>query len=202
MAGSPGSEEHGTCVSIIDTCQASSEGPYKIPTDAGVVEPGNQFACMKVAPALAKMGYKLVGPSNAPDAKDAPETPPTADVKPDVEETESDEADDDSDVTFVKSFADINLRLKVAGDTYTTSKHKLHFEGGKGIPIKLEYRIEKLESGAYTMHYTVYKGKNQIGDEESITFEASDGKIDLGFKVKLYDPDDFGSIESITIIEL
>jgi hypothetical protein len=196
-AGAAGSEEHGTCVSIVDTCQASSEGPYEIFTDAGVVEPNNQVSCMKVAPALAKMGYKLVDPSGAPKADDAPETPPTADAKPDV-----DEADDESAATFVKSFADINLRLKVTGDSYATAKRKLHFEGGKGIPIKLEYKIEKLPSGSYSMVYTVYKGKNQIGDEESITFEASDGKIDLGFKVKLYDPDDFGSVESITIVEL
>jgi hypothetical protein len=202
-AGSPGSEGHGTCVSIVDTCQASSEGPYEIFTDAGVIEPNNQLSCMKVAPALAKMGYKLVDPSSSPKAEDAPETPPAADAKPDVEEPGNDEADDDDGATtFVKSFTDINLRLKVTGDSYATAKRILHLEGGKGIPIKLEYKIEQLPTGRYSMDYKVYKGKKQIGDEESITFEASDGKIDLGFKVKLYDPTDFGSVESITIVEL
>jgi len=198
-AGAPGSKEYNTCASVIDICQASEEGPYEIFTDAGPVAPPNRKACMNVAPALAKMGYEIVDPSHAPEEEATAEETPAEEA---VDEAEDGGTDDEGAAVHVKSFADTNLRLKVTGEEYATEKLTLHFEGGKGIPIKLEYRVEQLESGSYSMHYSVYKGKNQIGDEQAITFEADDGKIDLGFKVKLYDPDDFGSIESITIVEL
>lgn len=201
-AGAPGSKEHDTCKGIVDICQASPEGPFEIYTDSGPVTPHDQSTCMKVAPALAIMGYELVDPSESP-AEDEPEVKPEA-AEPAVDEEVpgSDDSDEDGTTAIIKSFADINLRLKVTGDSYATAKRILHFEGGKGIPVKLEYKIEQLSTGRYSMNYTVYKGKAQIGEEESIIFDAEDGKIDLGFKVKLYDPEDFGNVESITIVAL
>lgn len=197
-----GTEQHGACMEISAECAKSSSWPFSIETTGGYFEAENQSMCLRLGKILAGKGFELGKPipKSAEPAEPTPDAAPneSVDETPPAEEPE----DDDSAATFVKSFADINLRLKVTGDSYATAKRILHFEGGKGIPIKLEYRIEELPSGSYSMDYTVYKGKEQIGEEESITFEASDGKIDLGFEVKLYDPDDFGSIESVTIVNL
>lgn len=193
----------GFCTDIAKKCASNTEWPLVLETTSGPFGAPDKAKCMKLAKLLAGKGLSL----DKPDAESTTAAGATTNagsshgpVSP--EPQAAPESGKGEGKHFVKSFSDANLVLKVKDGKYVEVSRVLHFKGGKGIPIKMEYALERLEDASYLMKYTIYKGKKPIGDEQSIGFEAPGGEINLGFEIVLHSKNDFGSIESIRIVDL
>jgi len=199
-----GAKSEEACVGMATKCANESEWPMKLSTTGGVFTAKDEDKCFLFSKVLAGKGYELGTPGAIP--------PKPKDESTGSAETEGAKAEDSHDTTdgdefegrepdFVKSFSDLHLALNANGETIE-EEMVLHFEGGKGIPIKLEYSIEKLSSGRYSMDYTIYKDDSSIGGEQSITFEVSGKGLELGFAIKLRKKDNFKKIKWIEIVEI
>ncbi len=198
-----GEGKQGACAEISALCASNSSWPLTIETTGGYVEAKNEYLCMMLAQIVAGKG-SVLGEPVAKDAKAAkpPEEAGSSEA-PDAPPPPDDQAGEEDDgIYLTKPFSDSNLRLKVTGGNSVEVRRTLHFEGGKGIPIKMSYSVEALSDDSYLMKYSISKGKEPIDEDQSIEFKAPGGEINLGFKIGLYDEGDFGSIKSIEVVEL
>ncbi len=209
-ASSGNPQAQTACEEIVDACAANAAWPLSLETTGGTFKPNDREQCMALASALSSIGYSL-GKAESTADKTAPQAPKGAD-KPSSPNTpghttQSQAVDDEkpahsNGASLVKSFYDINLGLRVTDGEFVTEKRVLHFPGGKGIKLAIEYRIEKLSTGRYLMEYKIHNDGKTVGGEQSIMFSAEDGKINLGFQIKLSDEADYGSIYSASVVEI
>ena len=187
------------CHEMVDLCSASSTWPYKLMTTGGCYTTSDKDNCLMLSKLLAGEGYSIGTPETASGASSGSSASSSTSGSSTSTDTES--PFPDGKPNFVKSFHDVNLQLNASGKTIE-EKRVLHFNGGKGIPIKFKYSIDKLSTGRYMMDYTILKGDQPVGGDQSITFEVNGGGINLGFSITLYNENNFGSVKSITVVEL
>ncbi len=187
-----GKNKNKACTDFMSICTAKPKGPYALPTSVGQLTADDQKSCTEIAMTLADMGYDLAKPKSSNNSESS------------VEPSESEEESPASETgpRFTKSFADIRLGLRVTGERYVDVKRTLLFDGGKGIPIWLKYSVKRKQDDTFFMRYTVFKNGRALDDEQSLTFKADAGKINLAFEVILKSEGNFGNVESIRIIDL
>ncbi|MFH1830795.1 MAG: hypothetical protein ABH871_08495 [Pseudomonadota bacterium] len=196
--GNTDTKMNKACNEYVNICMTKPKGPYRLFTTVGSIKAADQKSCVEIATTLASMGYERKISEDQPKHKKESDQP----AKPNDSDKSTSSSDPVGGFRLRKSFATINLRLRVTGDRYTHERRTLLFEGGKGIPIVLKYSVKRKEGGAYVMRYTVLKGGKAIDGEQSLIFTATAGKINLGFEVALKRAGDFGDIESIRIVNL
>lgn len=187
-----GKNKNKACTDFMNICTAKPKGPYALPTSVGQLTADDQKSCVQIATTLADMGYNLGEPKSTDDSENP--------VEP--SDSEDDSAPSETGPSFTKSFADLRLGLRVTGDRYVNVKRTLLFQGGKGIPIWLKYSVKRKQDGAFFMRYTVFKNGKALDGEQSLTFKADAGRINLAFEVILRSAGNFGNVESIRIIDL
>lgn len=203
-----GKQKEG-CIDLVKECTQVESWPHTIETTGERhYSPASPASCMRLATILSGSNRFLLSTAERFKDKETnspkPEKKTTQDRKQRTSTRKSTPTYDSdtasSNFTITKPFSDINLRLRVTGNRKVEEKRTLHFEGGKGLPLEIRYSVEKLSTGRYLMEYSLSRRGKAIGGDQSITFSAPNGVINLAFEIVLAKENDFSKIRSITIV--
>ncbi len=210
----PGTPQNSACKAAVDSCVSNTKGPYTLETAERSFSASNQDECVSLAPIIAGFGYTITKVTTAPQKPQSPSQP----SPPSTGQTTNSSTDngvplvdnplptDAAGARLVKPFGDVNMRLRVTNGTFVEERRTLLFDGTngiKGIPIRMRYSVTRLQPDRYRIAYSIYdKDGAQIGEAQSLDFDASGGSINLGFEVTLWSAGNFGSVKSIKIVPL
>ncbi len=191
-AGPEGSLKNAVCRAFVTSCTQDTTSRYELATDHGKYRAPDLASCVRLSVSLSQQGF-LPLEGHIPTTATVPATPEP------VHQVQTRDP-----LRHVKSFADLNLRLRVTGQQFTEDRRTLLFDTAAGIPLRLRYAVSSLGNGRYRMQYAVYvqEETSPLGGEQMLDFTATNGQVHLGFELRLQREKNFRSIRSIRVINL
>lgn len=198
-AGEEESEARTKCKELAKICLQTKNAPYSLLYFKKTIEFKDRNSCLNYAPRFARIQYDTFTL--------AAEKPADTTAQP-TEGTHVEESFTPDDKTkFAIRLAETGLRLDT--DKTITLEGlwlRTRYNGDiKGVKTNISYFIVSLGDGRYRMKYTITnKDGASFGDDESIEFEARNGKIvdDLAFGIELGEEGNFGKVSSVKMVKL
>jgi hypothetical protein len=193
--GGERSKKRRACRAMIDACENATELPIRLKTTRGSFKAESKEACVDLSISLARRSAQLgsAEPEQAEEEaeekaprKKARRAEPTPEIPP----------------AIIKPFSELALPLRVTGEDREESR-TLMLGGGKGMRIRLQYSVKRIKGRArYLMTYSVFRGKEQLADEQTLKFSAPGRKLNLAFEIVPSKEGDFSELQSFKIVEM